>query len=158
MNTAREAVRYKVATPRECHFCIITFKDLTWQEHKTMVVDISRHGAGFLSEEKLEPGFVWFLERLGGFRGGVLMWTRQDETKHRAGVRFLSLTHDEEKFIHDQVALIQAHQQPTNSDAVIAIIMQALTGMSTLPDTQKTAKKPGDEDPLGDIKDMVSKL
>jgi len=160
MNTARESVRYKITRPRECRFCIITFKDLAWQEHRTSVVDISRHGAGIESTERLEPGFVWFLERLGGFRGGVLMWTRKDELAYRAGVRFLSLTQDEEKFIHDQMALILDKKQPMNSDAVIAIIMHALTGMSSVPPAgqEPAQNKPGEDDPLGDIQDMLSKL
>lgn len=157
----RQSLRYKVTKKRECSFCVITFKDLSWTDHKTVVVDISRHGVGVESDEKLEPGFIWFLERMGGFRGGVLMWARNDNRKYHAGIRFISLSRHEEQFIQDQVALIRANKPLTNPEAVLATIMRALTGTSTIPAGPKRTsgkRSGGGDDPMGDIQDMISKL
>ncbi|MDH4164008.1 MAG: PilZ domain-containing protein [Nitrospirota bacterium] len=160
MKSTRESIRYRVTKKRECSFCVITFKDLSWTDHKTTVVNISRHGVGVEADDKLEPGFVWFLDRMGGFRGGVLMWARNDNRKYHAGIRFIELSRYEEQFIQEQVALIRANKPLTNPEAVLATIMRALTGTSSVPSGPKrsSAKKADGDDPLGDIQDMVAKM
>lgn len=159
MKSTRQVIRHKMAKPRECHFCIITFKELTWQEHRTAIMDISDTGTGVESETRLEAGFVWFLEPVGGFRGGVLMWTRKHGGIYRSGIRFLHLSSDEENFLEGQIALVLAHKEPTNPDAVIAIIMQALTSEAMIPATSgKSVTENPDDNPLSDIENMISKL
>jgi len=85
------------------------------------------------------PGFVWFRDRLGGFRSGVLMWSRQNGEKHRAGIRFLPLTHGEEKFIREQVARPRNNQPLQDPEAVIATITESFS---------RTCGVPKDPDPV----------
>src|SRR5512143_4340150 len=103
MAGTRQSVNYAVALRRDCMLCVITFKDLAWKEIKATVVDISRQGVGMESDTRTAPGFVWFRDRLGGFKGGILMWSRRSGNKHRAGIRFVPLTYSEEQFIQEQV-------------------------------------------------------
>src|SRR5512135_970479 len=110
MQGTRQSLRYPVALPRKCTLFVVTFKDLAWKEFVATVVDISRHGAGVESDAVMDPGFVWFRDRLGGFKGGVVMWRRQAGEKQRAGIRFVPLTASEEQMIREQFELLRANR------------------------------------------------
>lgn len=133
MQSTRSSLRYQVSKKREVSICVITFKDLEWKDHKTTVVDVSRNGVGLEADTKLAPGFVWFLDRMGGFKAGVLMWAKKEFRRYRAGIRFISLSRYEEQFIGEQVALVRARRPLTNPEAVIATIMRSLTGTGAVP-------------------------
>jgi hypothetical protein len=162
MESTRQSRRYQVENKqRTCSFCVITFKDLAWTDHTALLMDISRHGAGIESDVRIDPGFVWFRDRLGGFKGGVLMWSRQSDKRFRAGIRFVPLTRSEEQFINEQIALVRTHQPLQDPVAVITTIMESLTN-SSVPasaspgQTQAPTGKDDDEDIIDDLRNIVS--
>lgn len=167
IQSTRKSRRYEVESKqRECSLCVITFKDLAWKDHSALLIDISRHGAGIESDAKIDPGFVWFRDRVGGQKGGVLMWSRAAGQRFRAGIRFVSLTRSEEQFINDQIALVRADKPLQDPVAVITTIMESLTNSSAASSpTAPPPAKPGtegrpnddDEDIIGELRDIASK-
>ena len=157
----RQSRRYQVENKqRECSLCVITFKDLAWKDHSAILMDISRHGAGIDSDTKIDPGFVWFRDRVGGHKGGVLMWSRPAGHRFRAGVRFVPLTRSEEQFISDQIALVRADKPLQDPVAVITTIMESLTNSSAAssPTAPPPAKPEAGEKPDGDDEDIIGEL
>ena len=118
--------RHAISTQRVCRLGIISFKKLHWTDVRARIVDLSVTGVGIDSDEQLEPGFVWFIDRVGGHRGGVLMWSRRQENKYRAGIRFVSLSRDEEQYLQEQVALSQPHEPVRDPETIINTIIHSL--------------------------------
>ncbi len=167
MKDARQSLRYPVALRRKCTLFVITFKDLTWKESVATLVDISRQGAGMESDERIDPGFVWFRDRIGGFKGGVLMWCRPAGEKHRAGIRFVPLRASEEQMIREQFELIRSHKPMQKPEAVISTIMESFTRTCGTPKEPDKAVAPGrvpdqeavaENDIIGQLRDMISNL
>jgi hypothetical protein len=169
MKGTRQSKRYEVESKRrECTLCVITFKDLAWKDHSAILMDISRHGAGIESSTKIDPGFIWFRDRVGGFKGGVLMWSRPVGKRFRAGIRFIPLLRSEEQFINDQIALVRADKPLQDPVAVITTIMESLTNSSAAsfptappPPPPNASGKPDDgedEDIIGELRDIISSV
>ena len=133
MDNTRQQTRYPLAFQRGCSLCVITFKDLAWKDHSANLKDISKGGVGIESEDRIDRGFVWFSGRVGGHRGGVLLWSRQTGFTYRAGIQLVKLTRDQEQFVQEQVSLVKAHEPLRNPQAIIATIMDSLA-------REKTAK------------------
>jgi len=125
-NELRKASRYPLAMQRDCAMCIITFKDLSWKDQLAFLKDISTNGVGVESEKRIDTGFVWFLERVGGHRGGVMMWSRQVGYSYRAGIEFVPLSHEAEQFVQGQVSLLRAHQPLPDPEAMMSTIMECM--------------------------------
>ena len=125
-NELRKASRYPLAMQRDCAMCIITFKDLSWKDQLAFLKDISTNGVGVESEKRIDTGFVWFLERVGGHRGGVLMWSRQVAYNYRAGIQFVPLSRDAEEFVNSQVSLLRDHKPLSDPTAIISTIMESM--------------------------------
>jgi hypothetical protein len=70
---------------------VVKFKHLDRSDHHGHVVDISRSGIGIESNTPMEPGLVWFRDRIWGQYSGVLLWSRQVGSQYRSGIRFASL-------------------------------------------------------------------
>jgi hypothetical protein len=122
----RQASRYPLAVQRDCTMCVITFKDMAWKDHLAYLKDLSMNGVGVASEKRIDPGFVWFRDRVGGHRGGVLMWSEQVGYHFRAGIQFLSFSREAEQFVEDEVGLLRAHQPLRQPEAIISTIMESL--------------------------------
>jgi hypothetical protein len=122
----RQASRYPLAVQRDCTMCVITFKDMAWKDHIAYLKDLSMNGVGVASEKRIDPGFVWFRDRVGGHRGGVLMWSEQVGYHFRAGIQFLSFSREAEQFVEDEVGLLRAHQPLRQPEAIISTIMESL--------------------------------
>ena len=125
-NELRKASRYPLAMQRDCAMCIITFKDLSWKDQLAFLKDISTNGVGVESEKRIDTGFVWFLERVGGHRGGVMMWSRQVGYSYRAGIQFIPLSREEEKFVNGQVSLLRSEQPLGDPAAIMSMIMESM--------------------------------
>lgn len=95
--------RYPVTAHRECPMGVITFQQLEWKNHDAQIIDISIIGVGIESSQQIEPGLVWFKERIGGYKSGVLMWSKQSGPLYRAGIKFVPLSRDEEAYVQEQV-------------------------------------------------------
>jgi len=124
---ARQANRYQVVQVREFPFCLIPFKSLVSTVMVAHVIDISAKGVGIEAGQQLEPGFVWFRDRIGGFKGGLLVWSRQVGEKYRAGVRFVSLSREKELFVQDRVTSLRPLEPLHNPEVVISTILEAMT-------------------------------
>ncbi len=122
----RQAGRYPLAIQRDCALCIITFKDLAWSDHVAYLKDISANGVGVASEKRIDPGFVWFRDRVGGHRSGVMMWSRQVGHNFRAGIQLVPLSREAEQFVQNQVGLLRNHQPLRQPEAIMSTIMESL--------------------------------
>jgi hypothetical protein len=109
---------------------VINFKNHEWKDHSAQIVDISRHGVGLESAARMEEGFVWFRDRVGGFRGGVLMWSRQIGQGFRAGIRFVPLSIIEETAIREQIEHARIHKPLQIPERIIHTIMASMTKIS----------------------------
>jgi hypothetical protein len=70
-------------------------------DHVVRIVDISSGGVGVESDEQMEPGLVWFYTSVEGHRGGILLWSRKQNDQYRAGIRFLSLSTEDELLLRN---------------------------------------------------------
>jgi len=125
-NELRQAGRYPLAVQRNCAMCVITFKDMVWKDHRAYLKDISTNGVGIESEKHIDPGFVWFQDRVGGHRGGVMMWSQQVGYNFRAGIQLVPLSLESEQFVEGQVGLLRAHQPLRQPEAIMSTIMESL--------------------------------
>jgi hypothetical protein len=122
----RHSHRALIIVQRFCSLGLITFKSLEWTNLKAHLVDLSRSGVGIESDDRVEPGFVWFKDRVGGHKGGVLMWSKRLNAKYRAGIRFVSLSRDEEKYVQEQVAQLRPHRPLRDPEAIIATLLESI--------------------------------
>ena len=129
-NELRQTSRYPLAIHRDCSLCVITFKDLAWSDHVAYLKDISANGVGVGVEsgKHIDPGFVWFRDRVGGHRGGVMMWSRQVGYIFRAGIQLVPLSREAEQFVQEQVGLLRSHQPLRQPEAIMSTIMASLGG------------------------------
>jgi hypothetical protein len=122
----RQAGRYPLAAQLDCAMCIITFKDLAWKDHVVFLKDISMSGVGVEAEKRIDTGFVWFRDHVGGHRGGVLMWSRLVGYNYRAGIQFVPLARDAEEFVNSQISLLRDHKPLRHPTATISTIMESI--------------------------------
>jgi hypothetical protein len=127
MDDHRQANRQPITIERHCAMGIISFKQLEWTEHKVQVKDISRSGVGVESDGRMEPGFVWFQDRVNGYKGGVLMWSGQEGPRYRAGIRFLPLTDEDERSLQNLPAGLSTHKPHRSPEEIIAALMNTMT-------------------------------
>ncbi len=126
MDRNRQEHRQPIFVHRDCCLGIITFKHLEWTDHVAQLVDISRNGVGIESGNWIEPGFVWFRDRVGGFKGGVLMWSKRQGTRYRAGIRFVPLSRDEEQYVQEQVSCSRPHSPLRDPEAIITTLIESI--------------------------------
>jgi hypothetical protein len=81
---------------------VIKFKQLDCEDHQGQIVDISMSGVGIESNTPMEPGYVWFKNRIWGQHSGLLLWSKQVGSHYRSGIQFVSPTHDVELFANNQ--------------------------------------------------------
>jgi PilZ domain len=100
---SRGIPRYYLTMRRDCPLGVIAFNGLEWTDHAARIVDMSVIGIGIESSRSIEPGLVWFKESVGGHRSGVLMWIKKEGPRYRAGIKFVPLSRDEEKYLQEQI-------------------------------------------------------
>ena len=98
MGEHRQASR-QPAIQRKCSLGLLSLTHLEKSDHVVRIVDISSGGVGIESDEQLEPGLVCFFSGVGDHRGGILLWSRKQDDRYRAGIRFLSLSGDVERLL-----------------------------------------------------------
>ena len=80
-------------TAHEMKFTVINtamdVKGLPERQKKGVVIDSSPAGVGFMTSDPLEPGNYVELHLSGARRSGVVMWTLNEKSEYRVGVRFL---------------------------------------------------------------------
>ena len=171
MDTTRQSHRYEVVQRRDFTLWVIPFKSLECAIVVAHVVDLSKYGVGIESDQPLEPGFVWFKDRIGGFKGGLLVWGRQKDGKYRAGIKFVALSRDKELLVQERIAMMRPHQPIHNPEVIISTILESMTrgqtgdqGTPDRPDpedlkalrsAEETTKE---EDLIAQLRDMLSSL
>ena len=85
----------------KCSLGLLSLTHLEMTDHVVRIVDISGGGVGVVSDEQMEPGLVWFNTTVKDHRGGILLWSRKQDDQYRAGVRFLSLSAEEERILRN---------------------------------------------------------
>ena len=171
MDTARQAHRYEVVQRREFTLWVIPFKSLECAILVAHVVDLSTYGVGIESEQPLKPGFVWFKDRIGGYKGGLLVWGRQKDGKYRAGVKFVPLSRDKELIVQEQISMMRPNQPIHNPEVIISTILESMTrgdtgvmGTPELADPQdlkarrSAEETPSEEDIIAQLRNMLSTL
>ena len=98
MGEHRQASR-QPAIQRKCSLGLFSLTQLEKTDHVVRIVDISSGGVGIESDEQLGPGLVWFNTSVGDHRGGILLWSRKQDDRYRAGIRFLSLSAEVERLL-----------------------------------------------------------
>jgi hypothetical protein len=109
----RHMARQPIADTRSHRMNVISFKRLDWTELTATIVDLSPQGVGIVAQNKMEPGFVWFREKVDGSRGGLLMWSRQLDNKYRGGIRLVPLSPEDEQIVQKRIAASNRETDPT---------------------------------------------
>jgi len=118
--------RYPITVKRDCNLGVITFNELEWSDHVAQIVDISVIGLGIVSQQRLEPGLVWFKSHVGGFKSGVLMWSKQEGSAFRAGIRFVPLSREEETYLQEQVQKSRPSQPLRDPHQIISSMLDSI--------------------------------
>jgi len=126
MDEMRDVQRQPISVKRDCVLGIITFKQLKWKDHVAQIIDLSKKGVGVESITHLEPGFVWFRDRVGGYKGGVLVWSKQHGARYRAGIKFLFLSRDEEQSVQERLVQLKPHTPLRDPEEIIATLMESI--------------------------------
>lgn len=171
MDIARQSHRYEVVQRRDFTLWAIPFKSLECAILIAHVVDLSKYGVGIESDQPLEPGFVWFKDRIGGFKGGLLVWGRQKDGRYRAGVKFVPLSRDQELLVQERIAVMRPNQPIHNPEVIITTILEsmargesAVQGTNDLPDPEdlkalRSAEETScEKDLIAQLRDMLSSL
>jgi len=126
MAEMRNIQRQPIMVKRECPLGIIAFKQLTWTDHIARIVDINKLGVGIEVSSCVEPGFVWFKDRVWGHRGGLLLWSKQVGTAYRAGIKFLSLSPEEEQSLQRHIVQSGIHRPLADPERVVVSLIESL--------------------------------
>ena len=114
--------RRPISLVRECSVGGISMPDLGWSDHFVKIMDYSVIGIGIESDRPIDPGIIWFKENLYGQKCGFLMWCKKGDTSYRAGIQFISLTREEEKYIRKQIEQGQHFKRIQDPDRIIATL------------------------------------
>jgi hypothetical protein len=126
MAEMRNVQRQPIMIRRDCTLGVIAFKQLSWTDHVARIVDINRQGVGIELSTRVEPGFVWFKDRVWGHRGGLLLWSSQIGERYRAGIKFLALSPEEERTVQNQIGLSSSHPPLINPEKVVSTLIDSL--------------------------------
>ena len=116
--------RYMLSAPRECSLGVITFNKREWIKHTVRIINASILGIGIESNQRIEPGLVWFKERVSGFKCGVLRWNAQNGPPFGAGIEFISLSRDEEQYIKKQTEHSRQQKQVPDPELTITRLLK----------------------------------
>jgi hypothetical protein len=126
MNNKRDVQRHPITVKRDCILGIISFKQLEWKDHVAHIVDLSTKGIGVESIAYLEPGFVWFRDRVGGHKSGILVWSKQIGAKYRAGIKFLAISRDAERSVQERLSGSKPHTPVRDPETIVATLMESI--------------------------------
>jgi hypothetical protein len=104
MDDSRQSQRQPIMGKRDFDLGVFVSKQLDRTDHHASIVDISNSGVGIESNSPMEPGLVWFRNRIWGQHSGVLLWSKQVGTQYRSGIQFAPLPHDAEPGAKNQFA------------------------------------------------------
>jgi hypothetical protein len=126
MDDLRHVHRLPLTVHRDCSLAVIAFRDLRWTDHSAYIVDISTDGVGVVADDRIEPGFVWFRDRVAGHKGGVLTWAKKMGDQYRAGIRFIPLSHDVELRLRHKAEMLGSAEPHRDPVEIISTLVESL--------------------------------
>ncbi len=118
--------RYSVVRQRTSSLRVIPFEGIANKEHLVTIVNMSVGGVGIASHERIEPGLVCFDEQVGGHKFGVVRWCKKSENGYRAGIHFVTLPHEKETYLLDQVQLSRCSQALQDPEKIITSLLESI--------------------------------
>jgi hypothetical protein len=118
--------RYIVAAARDCPMGVVSFDTFEWTDHTVRIVNLSVLGAGIHSQKRIEPGLIWFKERVGGYKCGILKWSAEIGPPYRAGIEFLSLSRDVEEYLQKQVEQSRPNKIIPDPDHILKTLVTTM--------------------------------
>ena len=126
MEDHRHSERQPVMENRDFVLDVVKFKQLDRSDHHGHIVDISRSGIGIESNTPMEPGLVWFRDRIWGQYSGVLLWSKQVGSQYRSGIRFASLPRNLEPDVTNQSAPSGFREPLKDLERLVAIQLDSI--------------------------------
>lgn len=110
---------------------VVTFKDTSWVDHTADIVDLSESSVRVESDRPIEPGFVWFDDRVRGHKGGVVIWCQQFYGRYRAVMKLVPLTRDEERLVQERTLQSSPHRPHRSPEEIIASLTESMKRHNT---------------------------
>jgi len=121
-NQGEGVKRRPLAIERSCSLGVISVHTLEWSDHIVKIVDYSVIGVGIESERPIEPGIIWFKKNLYGQKCGTLVWCKSNGASYRGGIKFISLTREQEEYLRQQVERMQHVKRLQDPERLIAML------------------------------------
>jgi hypothetical protein len=115
--------RYLVEAARECPLGVISFDTFRWTEYMVRIVNLSVLGAGIHAPHRIDPGLVWFKERVCGYKCGILKWSAETGPPYRAGIEFLSLSREVEEYLQKQSEQLLPSRSISDPDHILETLI-----------------------------------
>jgi hypothetical protein len=121
-NEGEGVKRRSVSIERSCSLGVISVNTLEWSDHIVKIVDYSVIGIGIESDRPIEPGIIWFKKNLYGQKCGALVWCNKNGVRYRAGIKFISLTREQEAYLRRQVEQMRHIKRLQDPEQIIAML------------------------------------
>jgi len=122
-NNQGEGVKRRPLTiERTCSLGVISVNTLEWSDHIVKIVDYSVIGVGIESDRPIEPGIIWFKKNLYGQKCGTLVWCKKDGACYRGGIKFISLSREQEEYLRQQVDQMEHVKRIEDPERIIAML------------------------------------
>jgi hypothetical protein len=110
---------------------VVTFKDTNWVDHTADIVDLSEGSVRVESDRPIDPGFVWFNDRVRGHKGGMVLWCQQFYGRYRAVMKLVPLTREEERLIQERTLQSHSHRPHRSPEEIIATLTESMKRNNT---------------------------
>jgi hypothetical protein len=110
---------------------VISFKDINWVDHKAYIMNMTESSVRVESDRPIDPGFVWFNDRVRGHKGGMLLWCQKFEERYRSVIRLVPLTREEEQSVQEQALRSSSHRPHRAPEEIIATLSQSMKRKSS---------------------------
>jgi hypothetical protein len=105
---------------------VVTFKDTRWADHTADIVDLTDSSVRVESDRPIDPGFVWFNDRVRGHKGGLVVWCQPFYGRYRAVMQLVPLTRDEERLIQERTVRSGSHRSHRSPEEIIATLTKSM--------------------------------
>ena len=130
MEQERELTRQS-AHEDGCSSSVVSFKDSNWDDRKAHIVNMTELSVRVESDLSIDPGVVWFNDRVMGHKGGILLWCQKYEERYRSVIRLAPLTREEERLAQVRTLLSGSHRPHRTPEEIIATVTQSLRRKNT---------------------------
>jgi len=110
---------------------VVTFKDINWVDRAVNIMDMGEQSVRVESDQPIDPGFVWFNDRVGGHKGGRIIWCKKYRERYRAVIQLVPLTRDEERLFQERILRSSNHRPHRSPEEIIASLTKSVAKKST---------------------------